>query len=82
MKKILSNLFSLFLITLIVLLILTGCDNGFTQYPLDNFNTLLSPATGDISITDDGSTSLSDISLSSSSAIYTDSGITGFGGRP
>ncbi len=29
-----------------------------------------------------GSTSLSDISLSSSSAIYTDSGITGFGGRP
>ena len=56
MKKTLSNLFSLFLIILIVLLILTGCDNGFTQYPLDNFNTLLSPATGDISITDDGST--------------------------
>lgn len=82
MKKTLSNLFSLFLITLIVLLILTGCDNGFTQYLLDNYNTLLSPATGDISITDDGSTSLSDISLSSSSAIYTDSGITGFGGRP
>lgn len=56
MKKTLSNLFSLFSIILIVLLILTGCDNGFTQYPLDNFNTLSSPATGDISITDDGST--------------------------
>lgn len=56
MKKTLSNLFSLFSIIIIVLLILTGCDNGFTQYPLDNFNTLSSPATEDISITDDGST--------------------------
>lgn len=56
MKKTLANLFSFFSIILIVLLILTGCDNGFTKYPLDNFNTLLSPATGDISITDDGST--------------------------
>lgn len=56
MKKTLANLFSLFSIIIIVLLILTGCDNGFTQYPLDNFNTLLSPATEDISITDDGST--------------------------
>lgn len=56
MKTTLANLFTFFSIILIVLLILTGCDNGFTQYPLDNFNTLLSPATEDISITDDGST--------------------------
>lgn len=56
MKTTLANLFTFFSIILIVLLILTGCDNGFTQYPLDNFNNLLSPATEDISITDDGST--------------------------
>ncbi|MCR4947548.1 MAG: carbohydrate-binding domain-containing protein [Treponema sp.] len=70
MKKTLANLFSLFSIIIIVLLILTGCDNGFTQYPLDNFNNLLSPATEDISITDDGSTTdYTDTSTASARAV-------------
>ena len=73
MKKTLANLFSLFSIIIIVLLILTGCDNGFTQYPLDNFSTLLSPATEDISITDDGSTTnYTDTSSASARAVISE----------